>query len=202
MIVALMHLLVCLAAMGNDADEVLSHGKQVRQKRMEQHVARTAKQVLVHFAPSGVKVYTPNRPAEDKDLLDRILPPDELAIVCDGLEQSTTDGKTTWRFVGNVHLVATKAIVFCHEVKLTPDAGSLQMEISGGRDGDLSSPPGRLDELTSPAGNSIVFTDRSFVRPYEFGGGISFRAGQLKQKVDTGDYVVIINRTSASQPDQ
>ncbi|MDB5348011.1 MAG: hypothetical protein JWP89_6388 [Schlesneria sp.] len=197
---ALLHVVVCLALLGNDADDVLNQAKQIRQKRIDQYSTRMEKQVACHLTPAGIKVYTPNRPVEDKDLFDRVLPANELAVLCDALDQTTVDGKPTWKFIGNVCLHATRVSIFCHELTVTQDKELLVMDISGGREFDPLSPPPALPELSAPDGNAFIVTERKADKPFEFEGCIAFRAGQLKQKLDTGAYSVIVKTPTVSAP--
>lgn len=192
---ALFHVLICAAFMADDFNSPkLVPVKPTPQR--EQQIARAQKQILVYLTPSGVKVFTPNRPSQDKDLLDRVPPTNEVMIVCDGVEQSNIGGKPAWKCTGNVRLHATKVTAFCHEVTVTQDAEFLLFEISGGGDPDAVLPVS--EEPTSPQGNALVMSERGSNEPYRFDGGVTFHAGQVKQQVATGAYIISIKSDSTS----
>ncbi|MEK6257373.1 MAG: hypothetical protein AABP62_02030 [Planctomycetota bacterium] len=174
---------------------------RAEQQQNEKYFDRRAKQLLVHLTPTQVRVFTANRLPEDKDLLDRVLPPDELAITCDGMEQLNVDGKQTWKFVGNTRLHATKIMATCHEVRIRRDDEHIHMTISGGR--DWSEDPNEWQEMerqpTHPEGAVCVMSNRNPNEPHSYESGIVFRSALLRLKLQDGGFLIKTNAAPSPQ---
>jgi hypothetical protein len=169
--------------------------KRAEQQLDDNFIDRQAKQLLVHLTLTRVSVFTANRPSEDKDLLDRILPPDEVVITCDGMEELSADGKPIWKFVGNTRVCATKAMVMCHEVTIRRDHEHVHMAMSGGRDWSVD-----LNELqktekhpTHSEGSVLLLSNRNLSEPHSYESGMVFRSAQLRQKRHDGSFLINTN---------
>lgn len=183
----LVYAIACLAFIGSDPGNPPSRDRAVSGPiavPTQVEISERA-QILVHLTPGEVHVFTSNRPPEDKDLLDRVLPTDELTVLCDSVSHLTVNGKFAWKLVGNVRLQSTRMMIKCHEVVVTRDTKSLTMVVSGGDAVDASEAEKKRLKTESD-GTVMVCRERRRDEPWSFESVLQCRTATIEQLFETG----------------
>ncbi len=172
---------------------VIEYTKSHVDARRERDAQRRAKQLMVHLAPERVKIYSANLPPADGDLFDKPLPSNELAVLCDGMEEETLGSTTTWTFTGNVQLQASRFLIFCcHQATVTRTSEHLLLTVSGGRDysDDLTGLDVTELQLSHPEGQVLLAGERAPEEPHDLAAASLFPSARIRVRLSDGKYLV------------
>lgn len=172
--------------------DVLKAGQRAQERLLAKEQEQHEQRLLVHFTATEVKVYTANHPPEDKDLLDRAPRPDELVLLCNGMEQSFAEGKSTWTFVGNVRLLAHELEVLCHEAVVSSDDKSIHFAVSGGY--DFSEQQQKVIcthlQVAHLESTPLLATGRDPEKSSKWNSSLVIPAARIRQNLEDGSFVL------------